>query len=135
MLHKNRTWQVTDWNLTIEQLAIIARESGWNFCLCQAFHLVVDGREIYFLNDSNEPDPLHYYQEYAPVIMTEKTEVAPGKFVCTGQQIESFTVNMEGGASLLELLRTLGDPGQDCGAHAVTFHLDDGEKHTCQHCM
>ena len=137
MLHKKRTWQVTDWNLTTEQMAEIAKESGWNFCLCQGFHLVINGREVYLLNDSNFPDPLHYYQEYAPVIVTEKKEITAGQWLCVGVQIESLTVNMEGGTPLVKLLESLGDPANDCGSLAVPFEfrLDQGEKHTCENCM
>lgn len=136
MLHKQRTWQVSDWNLTLEQMAEIARESDWNFCLCQAFHLSIAGREIYLLNDSNFPDPLHYYQEYAPVIVTSKQETAPGQWLCMGIQIESLTVNMAGGTPLLELLTSLGDETNDCETLAVPFEfrLDSGDKHACQHC-
>jgi hypothetical protein len=134
MLHKKRTWQVSDWNLTIEQMAEIAKESGWNFCLCQAFHLLIAGREIYLLNDSIHPDPLHYYQEYAPVIVTSKQETAPGRWRCAGFQIESLTVNMEGGTPLSSLLESLGDPANDCGITAVTFTLEAGDRHSCGDC-
>jgi hypothetical protein len=136
MLHKSRTWQVSDWNLTLEQMAEIARESDWNFCLCQAFHLVIDGREIYLLNDSNHADPLHYFQEYAPVVVTSKRETAPGQWLCAGVQIESLTVNMKGGKSISELLARLGNPANDCNSLAILFefHLDRGDKHICLHC-
>ena len=135
MLHKNRVWQISDWSLSPEQMAEIAKESGWNFCLCQGFHLVIEGREVYFLNDSNHADPLHYYQEYAPVVVTEKREIAPGQWQCLGTQIESLTVNMPGGTPLIKLLESMGDPNQDCGLNAVSFRLDAGDQHTCQHCM
>ena len=137
MLHKNRTWQVSDWNLTLEQMAEIAKESDWNFCLCQGFHLFINGREVYLLNDSNQPDPLHYFQEYAPVVITERKEIAPGQWLCVGVPIESLTVNMKGGAPLVKLLESLGKPANDCGSLAVPFEfrLDSGESHTCEHCI
>jgi hypothetical protein len=134
MLNKNRTWQVSDWNLTIEQMVEIAKESDWNFCLCQGFHLLINGREIYFLNDSIHPDPLHFYQEYAPVIVTSKQEIAPGKWRCEGFQIESLTVNMAGGTPLAELLAHLGDQDNDCGTNKVAFNLEAGDQHICENC-
>jgi hypothetical protein len=134
MLHKNRIWQVSDWNVTSEQMTEIAKESDWNFCLCQAFHLLIAGREIHFLNDSIHPDPLHYYQEYAPVIVTSKQETAPGRWRCSGFQIESLTVNMEGGTPLSRLLERLGDPAHDYQGHAVSFTLEAGESHSCPDC-
>ena len=134
MLHRDRIWQVSDWNLTVEQMEQIAKESGWNFCLCQAFHLVINGRDIYFLNDSIHPDPLHYFQEYAPIVVTTRTETPTG-WLCTGYQIESLTVNAQSGTPLLNLLLDLGNSEKDCGKNAVTFRLERGEQHTCANCM
>ena len=132
MLNK-RTWQVSDWNTSLEQMQQIATDSGWNFCLCQAFHIIVDGREVYLLNDSNHADPIHYFQEYAAVIVLEKEELSEGRWRCMGIQIESLTVNMKQ-SSLLDLLRSLGDPAKDCGTYGVEFILERGEKHHCGHC-
>lgn len=134
MFHKKRTWQISDWNLTVAQMVEIAKESDWNFCLCQGFHLVINNREIYFLNDSIHPDPLHFYQEYAPVVVTSKQEIAPGKWRCEGVQIESLTVNMAGGTPLADLLTHLGDQINDCGSNKVTFNLDAGDQHLCENC-
>ena len=135
MLHPTRTWQVSDWNLPPENMAEIAKESGWNFCLCQAFHLVIDGREIYLLNDSITPDPIRNYQEYAAVVVTKKVECGPGYWVCQGHQVESLTVNA-GQTPVLDLLRHLGDPTLDMqdAFGDVAFALESGDRHLCDHC-
>lgn len=132
MVHKRRVWQVSDWNLSIEALAAIARESGWNYCLCQAFHLQINGREIYLLNDSFTPDAVHFFQEYGAVVVTEREELEDGRWRCRGIQIESLTVN--GHTPLVELLSTLGDPAHDCGTSQFTFILERGDVHICTEC-
>jgi hypothetical protein len=134
MLHKKRIWQISDWNLTVAQMVEIAKESDWNFCLCQGFHLTVKDREVYLLNDSIHPDPLHHYQEYAPVVVTRKQEITPGKWRCEGFQIESLTVNMAGGTPLADLIAHLGDQANDYGANKITFNLEAGDQHLCENC-
>jgi hypothetical protein len=133
-MFNKRIWQISDWNITPEKMQSIALESGWNFCLCQGFHLIVDGREIYLLNDSLKPDSIHYYQEYAVVIVTEKVETFPGTWLCKGIQIESLTVNM-GQSPLLDLLQPLGNSERDCGKQPVSFTLQMGDQHICEDCQ
>lgn len=133
MFNKKRIWQISNWNITPEQMQSIALKSGWNFCLCQGFHIIVDHREVYLLNDSLHPDPIHYYQEYAAVIVQEKVETLPGSWVCKGIQIESLTVNM-GQTPLLDLLRSLGDPAKDNGKQLVFFTVQMSDQHICKDC-
>ncbi len=133
-MFNKRIWQISDWSITPEKMQSIALESGWNFCLCQGFHLVVDGREVYLLNDSLNPDPIHYYQEYAAVIVTNKVETIPGSWLCKGIQIESLTVNM-GRSPLLDLLQPLGNSERDCGKQPVSFRLQMGDQHICDDCQ
>ena len=90
--------------------------------------------DVYFLNDSTHADPLHYFQEYAPVVVTTRTETPTG-WLCAGYQIESLTVNVSDGTPLPDLLFDLGNPEKDCGKNAVTFRLERGEQHTCANCM
>lgn len=134
MFNKKRIWQISDWNITPEQMQTIALKSGWNFCLCQGFHIIVDNREVYLLNDSLNPDPIHYYQEYAAVIVQEKVETLPGSWICKGIQIESLTVNMDQ-TPLLDLLRSLGDPAKDDGKQLVFFTVQMGDQHSCGDCQ
>jgi hypothetical protein len=122
--------------LTPEQMAEKGCAFEWNYCLCQAFQLIVDKRPVYMLNVSGDATGCIFYLEYAIVVPLAVQSIEDGFELVTGLQIDSLTVNGDSMTPerLAEILRVYGDPSKDEYNFPVSFILGASGKHSCGHC-
>lgn len=126
--------------LTPEKFAELGNGCAWNFTQCQAFLLNINGREVYFLNNSLTPDNETNYQEYAVVVPTKKRERYAGydfALLVQGQYIDSLTVNGCQALTADWLKAVYGDPENDdpvCEASFVIVVKDQDDRHLCDYC-
>ena len=130
------TYQLEPEILTPEQMAEKGCAFEWNYCLCQAFQLIIDKRPIYMLNVSSDPTACLFFQEYAIVAAITVETPEEGFTRVTGTMIDSLTVNGDNMTPerLAEILHVYGDPSKDQLKEQVSFTLGDPEHHKCVCC-